>query len=812
MLETVVRDARYGMRMLRRTPAFTIAAILTLGLAIGVNTAVFSVVDAVLLKPLPYPEPDRLALASRIVRAQGLESRDPAVDGRTWEAVRDQVDAADRAVFSGWTTGVNLIAPGTGAGLARYVQQQRVGAGFFRTLGVVPQIGREFTAEEDMPGGPPATVLSAGLWRTMFDADSSIVGRAITLRGAAYMVVGIMPDGFQSGVRADLWTPLRPSTRGEGGGENYHIVLRLREGATWAQMEQQLAAVSQTLRRPNAEAEVSYSFEPLQRGMSADLRQPLFVLWSAVGVVLLVACVNLAGLLLARGSQRTREIATRIALGSGRIAVVRQLLIESIVLSALGGAAGLVIGSLTLDALTWLARDAYEIWQPISIDLHSVAVAGALSLAASIVFGLGPAVHAARVNLPGFAYGRAVAGRTRHWSRRAIVLAQVALGVVLLVSAALLLRTFTHLRGLEPGFEPRHLVTASVSLEDARYQSVDRVTHLFETSLSTLSRTPGIENAAVALEVPYRRLLNLGFRHLDGPEAAAGGRMTSATYIAGEFFETMRIPVRRGRTFAESDRQGAPPVAIVSDAFVRMYFGGGDPVGRRIAVAGASREIVGQVGDVQVKPGWGDNGPLSAMPLVYLPAGQLNDAFIRLVHGWFSPAFVIRSAAGTAQTAAAVRRAIDSVDPLLPLARVHAMSDVQQMSLAPQRFLMMLMIGLGGAALLLAAIGIHGLIATSVVERTREIGIRLALGATARQTMRAIAAPGIVLSIAGVAVGLFAAAATARLLQSFVWGVSTSDPLTFGGVALLLLAVSAAASVIPTVRILRLDPATTLRE
>jgi predicted permease len=530
--------------------------------------------------------------------------------------------------------------------------------------------------------------------------------------------------------------------------------------------------------------------------------------------VLLVACVNLAGLLLARGSQRTREMATRIALGSGRMAVIRQLLLESVVLAALGGAAGLVVGSLALDALTWLARDAYEIWQPISIDLRSIAMAGALSLAASLLFGLGPAVHAARVNLPGLAYGsaRAVAGRTNHWPRRAIVLAQVALGVVLLVSAALLLRTFTHLRGLAPGFEPRNLVTVAVSLEDARYQNADRVAHLFETSLSTLSRTPGIERAAVALEVPYRRLLNLGFRHLDGPEASAGGRMTNATYIAGAFFDTMRIPVRRGRTFADADRQGAPPVAIVSDAFVRTYFNGGDPVGRRIAIAGAEREIVGQVGDVQVKPGWGDNGPLSAMPLVYLPAGQMNDGFIRLVHGWFSPTFVIRSAAGTAQTSAAVRRAIDSVDPLLPLARVHAMSDVQQMSLAPQRFLMTLMIGLGAAALLLAAIGIHGLIATAVVERTREIGIRLALGATPRQTMRAIALPGIALAMAGVAVGVAAAAATARLVHSFVWGVSTTDPLTFGGVAVLLLAVAAVASIIPTVRILRLDPATTLRE
>jgi predicted permease len=739
------------------------------------------------------------------------------VDGRTWEAVRDRLSAAERAVFSGWTTGVNLVAGGTaGAAQARHVQQQRVGAGFFRTLGVPPMLGREFTADEDRAGGPSAAILSASLWRNLFGADPAIVGRTIVLRGAPVPVVGVMPDGFQSGELADLWTPLRPSTTGEGGGENYQILLRLHPGVSWPQLDDELSRVSDAVRAPQREARVSVGFSrvPLQQGLSEGLQQPLLILWSAVAMVLLVACVNLAGLLLARGSQRAREIATRMALGSGRAAVIRQLLVESAVLAAIGGIAGLAVGWLALDGLTWLARDAYEIWQPVTLDRRSVAATAALALVACLLFGLGPAVQATRGDVQSrlvHASARSIAGSASRWPRRAIVIAQVALGVVLLVAAGLMIRTFTHLRGLEPGFDPDNLVTAAVSLQDDRYRTGDQVNRLFDRALASIESAPGIEGAAVALEVPYKRLLNLGFRHLDGPEAAAGGQMTNATYVSPGFFDVMRIPIRRGRGFTPGDRADSPPVVIVSDAFVRLYFKGENPLGRRIAVAGAEREIVGHAGDVQVRPGWGDNGPLSAMPLAYVPAGQVGDGLLRLVHGWFAPTFIVRTRTGAADAAATLRRAVDGVDPLLPFASVRPISDVRSASLAPQRFLTTLLAGLAAATILLAAIGMHGLIATTITERTREIGIRLALGATTAQAIRTFTIPALGLAVAGIALGLGMSVFAVNAVRSFVWGVSTSDPVTFTLAPAVLMLVAGAAALLPALRILRLDPAQTLR-
>ncbi len=818
VLETIVRDVRYACRILRKSPAFTVTAILTLGLAIGVNTAVFSVVDAVLLKPLPYPQSDQLALVSRVERLQGNEGRSTSVDGTTWQLIRDHVRSAESAVFSTWTSGVNLVAPGPGGvQQARYVRQQRVGANFFTALRVPPLAGRDFTADEDAAGGPQATILSASLWRSLFNADPAIIGTAIMLRGSPYVVVGIMPDGFQSGEPADLWTTLRATTTGEGGGENYQVLLRLRNNAAWAEADTELTQVGEQLRavRPaKDERQISFATMPLRQGLTAALREPLLVLWAAVGVVLLIACVNLAGLLLARSSLRVREIATRMALGSGRGAVVRQLLVESIVVALIGCAAGLAVGVLALDALTWLARDAYEIWQPVALDARSIAVAIILSLVASVAFGMAPALQAARLdvqaglNLRGT---RGVAGASARSPRRLIVVAQVALGVTLLVGAGLLLRTFTHLRGLSAGFSPDGLVTAAVSLEDNRYRTADRVNQLFDRTLTQLRQTPGVESAAVALEVPYRRLLNMGFRFLDGPEATRQGEIANTTYVTPEFFAVLQIPVRRGRSFDATDSTGATPVIVVSDAFVRTYYNGEDPIGRRIRIAGASRQIVGVVGDVQVRPSWGSNGPLNAMPLVYMPVTQTNDAFLNLVHVWFAPTFIVRSAMGTRDTAGALRRSLDAVDPLLPFADVKPMSDVKAATLAPQRFITALLLSLALVAVLLSAIGIHGLIATSVVERTREMGIRMALGATMPQALRTVAMPGVVLSLIGVAVGLAASFGTVRLVRSLIWGVSATDPLTFAAVAALLLGVAITASVIPSLRVLRLDPATTLR-
>ena len=816
LVEQTIRDVKYAIRVLRRSPGFTLTALLTVALAIGVNTAVFSVVDAVLLRPLPYPDPDRLALISTTIRAEGATEHELAQHGLTWETVRDHAKTFEPAVFSSWTTGVNLAADRSAA----YVQQQRVGAGFFGVLGVAPVVGREFSAEEDRSGGPATVILSYELWQRLYGGDRSAVGASLTLRGTPHTVVGIMPRGFRTDARPDLWTPLRATKTGEGGGENYRVIGRLRAGVSWPQALTEMAALGASVvkQRPVRNTRtLDYSLVPLQRGLTATLRAPLYLVWGAVGIILVIASVNLAGLLLARASVRRREIATRMALGSGRGAVVRQLIVESLVLGLTGGLLGVALGSMGVESLQAIANEAFQIAQPIALDARAAAAGISLALGSAVFFGVAPALDATRADvrsgLDAGASRTATAGRNR--LRKAVVVAQVALGVVLLVGAGLLLRTYSHLKGLEPGFDSEGVQVASVSLQDARYRTSESVARLFDGVLAELQRTPGIDAAAVSLGVPYERLLNLGFDYRGGPAAVAPGKtMTSATYVSSGFFDTLRVPMRAGRAFTAADRQDAPGVAIVNEAFVARYFPDlgaerGRAIGRRIGIAGREREIIGIVGDVQLKPGWGDHAPLAPMPLTYLPIDQVNDAFLRLVHGWFSPAFIVRSSASTAPES--LRRAVGTADPLLPVAGIRSMADVQREAIAQPRLLMAMLLVLAAAAVLLAAVGIHGLISTSVSERTREIGIRLALGAPTGTAVRTIALPGVLLAVGGMAIGIPLAAMFTRLVRHFIWGVSPGDPLTFAAAALGLVAVASIASIAPALRILRLDPAMTLR-
>jgi predicted permease len=806
--------------VLTGSPAFTMTALLTLSLALGVNTAVFALVNAVLLKPLPYPQPNRLMLLSQTFTRGGRTQSNTSVDGRTWELVRDHASGVDRAVFSDWITGVNLVVrEADGGEQARFVQQQRVSAGFFGVLSVAPLIGREFTADEDRTGGPTAVILSAALWRGAFGGDPAAVGRTIALRGEAYTVVGVMPDGFQTSARADLWTPIRPSTTGEGSGTNYAVVVRIRDGIPQDQALAGIAGVGAELQRRRAagsEGEVSLTLVGLQEGMTNAIRPALLIVWASVGVVLLAACVNLAGLMLTRAARRQHEIATRLALGSGRSAVIRQLLVEAAVLGIAGGLAGLAVAAIAVRGLESISRDAFDVWQQVSIGPREMLVAFLLALGGSLVFGLGPAVQASRQSTRASLLAssrRSVAGAASHWPRRVLVVTQVALGVVLLVGSGLLLRTYAHLRGLTPGFDPRQVVTASVSLEDARYKTAASVAQLMEAILERVQQDPGITGAAVGLGLPYQRLLNLPFRHADGAAAAnPRGLITSATYVSGGFFDAMRIPLRRGRTFDARDRADSPPVIIVNDAMVREHFKDEEPIGRRLRLSGADREIVGIVGDVQTRPGWGNPGPLTTQPLAYLPVGQVSDGFVQLVHGWFMPAIIVRSTLPPDQAAGTIRRAVASVNPLLPLASVRSMTEVQSAALDEQRLLTTLLLALAAASLVVAAIGIHGLIAASVTERTREMGIRLALGATGRQALGTLALPGLVLAAIGTVAGLAFAVAAMPLVRHFVWGVSVTDPGTYAGVATLLLAVAFLSSILPALRILRLDPAITLRQ
>jgi predicted permease len=814
-MDMLIDDLKFGWRQLVKAPGFSLTAILTLGLAIGANTAVFSLVDAVMLRPLPYPQPDRLALLSLDIFRSGVKSgANTSHTGAVWEAIRDQATTVDAAVISGMSAQVSLAT----GDRAIPVAPQRVSAGYFRVLGVAPAVGREFVAEEDRPGGPTVALLSDHLWRSAFNASPAIIGQTIRLKGEPATVVGVMPASFKTDADADLWTPVRATRSGEGAGQNFGIVVRLKDGVTMAQARGEMAAVADpALTRGGADQGITaaHSLIGLQESLAEDVRLPLLMLSGAVGLVLLVACVNLAGLLLARAGRRTREIATRLAVGGDRRMVIRQLLMESLVLSLCGGALGVGFAAIAIAALKASASDLLLTpWGTVGMDYRALGVTVGLTLLTTLVFGLVPAFHATRLDVQAaLAEGgtRSVAGGSRGWSRRLLVVAEVALGVVLLVGAGLLIRTFVHLQTQSPGFDTRQLVMASASLEDARYEKHESVEQLFERSLSRMAAVPGVESAAVSLGLPYERILNMGTRVIGAGGEQSDFVFSTATYVTPGYFETLRLPLLRGRALAKTDSKASAPAVVINDVFARRYLKDQDPIGAHVRMSGQVREVVGVVGNVQQRAGFNGFGPLDALPSVYMPFSQFPDGNLRTFHGWFSTAWIIREARPGAVTEAVLRRTMTEVDPLLAVSAVRGVDDVRSAALARQRMLMTLVAALGSVALLLAAIGIHGLIASGVSERTREFGIRMAMGATAGQTIREAAMPGVWMALAGLVVGCCVAIGVSGFIRTLLWGVGPNDPLTFTVVIGTLLIVAVAASVLPALRVKGLDPVTLLR-
>ncbi len=653
----VASDARFGFRMLRKNPAFALTAILTLALCIGANTAIFSVVDAVFFKQAPYPEPDKLGWISRLEHNPRGESEETSVDGETWQILHGQVRSLDVAVFSGGSKGVNLALPGAGA---RYVLQQRVSAGFFRVLGVAPMIGREIQPEEDHTGGPPVAVLSYALWKS---SGTPAQGGKIVLRGEPYTVVGVMPEGFRSMPPADLWTPLRPSTEGEGGGDNYGMLARIRSGYTWKQANAELSSTVDKAfcwTRPRAiqrrHFPASASDISCKRARGDEDSTPLLLLWAAAGMVLLIGCVNVAGLLLARGGSRRHEIATRLALGSARSRILRQLLTESLLIAIAGGVSGLALGYGALEALKQIAVRPLGLTQPVSIDLRVLAITLAMALLTSILFGLFPALSLTRMDIRTVlaGSGRAASSRTG-WSRRGLIVCEVALGMVLLVGAGLLLRTLSHLTSLNPGYDGRNVLTANLSMQDARYETAVAINHLFDASLQSIRQYPGVEAAGIALSLPYERALNDGVRVLDGPVRMDRNEISNVTYVTPGYFEAMRFRLLRGRFLSDADGARNQPVAVVNQAFVRRYFRGSDPIGKHL---GDKREIVGVVADVLQQSGFDGTGAIAPSRGVYIPAAQLPDGFFKMVHTWFSPSWVVRASGSEAAIAEALRQSV----------------------------------------------------------------------------------------------------------------------------------------------------------
>ncbi|HXB72771.1 MAG TPA: ABC transporter permease [Candidatus Acidoferrales bacterium] len=803
-------DVRFALRQFRKSPAFTLVVLATLALCIGANTAVYSVLDAVLLRAAPYPEPDRLALVATAYRQNGKEDLNDSQTGSLFEVVRDRATSLDCAAYAGWG-GVNFAVEGR----IEYIQQQRVSAGFFRVMGVAPQFGREFTRQEDVPNGAPVVVLSYGFWRRVFHGDLGVLGRGINLKGEPYTVVGIMPRDFRGTAPIDVWTPLRPTRTGEGAGSNYGVVARLLPGVTWAAASDQLKALSQGLKgEPGFPRETS-DFEeriiPLQSGVTSSSRSQLLVAWAAVLIVLLIGCVNIAGLLMARSGARSREIATRMAVGGSRLVILRQLLVESLLLALGGGAAGIGLGAFAIDSLKHLDAEYSQSWHPIQMDIRVMAAMMGIAVLTSLVFGLAPALQTTRIDIRSVLIegGRGMAGGRRRWTRNALVAAEVALSLVLLVSAGLMAKTLAYFNGLTPGFDTRNVIAAEASLQDARYTTSEAVNKLFSQSLDQIRQIPGVRSAAVALTLPYERPLNYGFRILDGDDGRQHGM--EFVYVTPEYFEAMRIPVLGGRGLLASDTPQSTHVALVSQAFAAKWFHGGQAAGHHLKVDGNVLEIVGTVGDVQQHSGLSRGlGPMAIEPTVYVPAAQTSDGFLR-VHVWFSPKWMIRSSGSTGNLTAQVQRAVAAVDSQLPIAGFKTVDDLQGRYTRDQRYLATLFSILAGMAVLLAAIGLYGLISQSITQRTHELGIRLALGATPPQTMAAIVKPGIVLALAGVAAGYALSRVAVRFLESLLWGVRPTDLGTFVTMAAILLLVAALASLAPALRILRMDPAQTLR-
>jgi predicted permease len=809
-----MRSVRQVFRRLAKAPLFVTTALLTLAFAIGINTSVFSLLDAFLLRALPYPRPDRIAaLAAHNegidpLRSAPFSEDDDSFDGASWQVFSRAVDSVILASWGG-TGGVNLTA----GGAARYVTGSRVSARYFDVLGIPLYLGRSFREEEDHPHGPPAAVLSYALWQSTFQADPRIVGQSILLKGEPYTVVGVLPRGAITPSHADVFTPLQPAPTGECGGNNCGILARLKPDATWAQVNAQLARI----RLPYfSEIETKYHghariyARPLQVELAGDMRGPVIVLMLAVGFILLIACANLAGLALVRLLRRRHEIATRFALGASRLDVLRELWMEDVLIALAGGTGGVVLAVALARVLPRVVPDSMLPVGGASIDLRAMAFTLGVSLLASLLCAALPALEIRRFDLSSIHAGaRVVTGRSRHL-RQILIAGQVALTVVLLVSAGLLVRTLVYLETLPPGFDPHHVMTATASLDDARYRDATAFQTLLDKSVAALRKIPGVRDAAVGLSVPYERGLNDLVDIQDGSKAGTK-RGSSLAYVTPDYFSTLRIPLIAGRLPRDSDNSRSEPVAIVNQAFGRRFFDNPAPIGNHFKTEGVTYAIVGIVGDVEKRPGIQPAAPISTEAVVYLPAAQTPQALVNIAHIWFQPNWVVRTAGPIQGLTADIQRALSGVEPNLPISGFRSMDEILGEQLQRQRIEVALLATLAGLALLLSALGIYGLVSNLVIQRTREIGIRIALGSTIPRAVLDIGSAGVTAAAAGLACGIALALGAARILTSQLFGVNSHDVATFAAIALLMALIAGAASFLPALRISRIQPADTLR-
>jgi predicted permease len=808
-LELLGQDIHYGLRQFWRNSGFTVTVILTLALSVGANTAIFSLVNALLLKSLPYARPDRMgSIYTRITGPISTDERHH-LNGEQWELLRDNVPALISALSSTRASGVNLQA----GSQVQYLQAGRISAHYLDVLSVRPILGRNFSADEDRPHGPNTAILSYGVWQKTFAADGNILGHSILLKGEPYTVIGVLPEGATTPLNADLYTAIQASRDGEGGGTNFAAITRLRDGASWQEADAQINRAWSNRAQPyelreNPDAQVSYYSVPLQKGETDTLRPQVVALMLAAGLILLIACANLAGLTLVRVLRRTPEIATRLALGASRWQVLRQLWIENFLRASVGGAVGIAVGFIALRALLLLLPEHFLPVASVPLDIHVLTFTLVLSVLTSVLFGMLPALATRRFDLRSAIASRANIGGDRLGLRQALIVAEVALTVVLLAASGLLIRTLIHLQTLPAGFNPNGVMTARASLDDAPYREPATFRKLLAESTSAMRQIPGVQYAAVGLSLPYERHLNSGTTLSDGKEAGQQV-MTGEAYVTPDYFAALQIPILVGRSFTGADGPETQSVAIVNQAFTRKFFHGTNPVGRYLD---KKTRIVGMVEDVAVVPGLDSTDPLTVEEAMYVPAAQLDARSLSLLHVWFQPSWIVRTAGPIEGLTAQMQRALSSADPNLPFSGFYSMREVLARTLATQRVEVALMSTMAALALSLSTLGIFALVASVVAQKRREIGLRMALGSSVSEAMLHIGAPGLRASAVGLIIGLVLCAGALRAMHSVLYGIGVYDAPTILTVVVVLASVTIFATILPTLRIAGIDPASTLRE
>jgi len=810
-IETLFQDLRYGVRMLLKNPGFTLIAVFTLALGIGANTAIFSVINGVLLKPLPYREPDRIFQVLR---------RYPSGMSGPLSATKFSFYRQHNQTFEGlaacdvFGAGVNLFVGAE----AHFVSSLQVSADFFPVLGINPLLGRTFTAAEDQPGGARVIVISHSLWKRVFNGDRQIVGKTISMGGEGHTVVGVMPPGFQTKPSAEIWMPLRLVFDAADKGNIYLMLGRIKPSVTPEQAQADLERVRMLMRKDypdHVDDDETAAAVKYQDRLVGDVKLPLLLLLGAVGFVLLIACANVANLLLSRAAARSKEMSVRAALGAGRLRLTRQLLTESLLLAGAGAVLGLLLAHFGLKTLIAMTPDSLPRASEIGIDPRALLFTLGIAASAGILFGLAPALGAGRLNLAnalreGARRTTGAASRTR--LRNLLVGAEIALSVVLLIGAALLMRTFANLRNENLGFDPKNVLTLKLSMNDPRYQSAAGSERFFRQVFERLRQIPGVESVAYITTLPTELCPGLPF-HIEERRQNDLGE-SNFKHITPDYFRAMTVPLRQGRQFEERDSENAAGVVIINESFARRFFPNENPIGQHLTIGGnigpdyadRTREIVGVVGDLRE-----ESVDVPPAPMMFIPLAQRTDRLTRLTNKLAPASFVVKTRQNLLSKEPAVRAAVRAADPALAVSNLQTMEEVLSQSLARQQFNMLLLSVFAGLALLLSAVGIYGVVSYSVSQRTHEIGIRLALGAQTADVLRLIIRQGMGPVLAGVGIGMAGALALTSLMKTLLYGVSASDPLTFTAITLLLTFAALLACWIPARRATKVDPMTSLR-